>query len=60
MLCLYITLIFWAEPYQVAKESVTESMGQAVDKKDVSVQFNYIIPSKGTNSIIHLIYICVF
>ena len=55
-----MTLIFWAEPYQVAKESVGESMELAVDKKDVSVQFNYIIPSNGTNSIIHLLFIFVF
>ena len=55
-----MTLIFWTEPYQVTKESMTELMELAVDKKDVSVQFNYVIPSNGTNSIIHLIYICVF
>ena len=51
MLCLLYYINFLAEPYEVAKESVAESLELSVDKKDVSVQFNYITPSNGANNI---------
>ena len=58
ILSTYVVSFIW-HPFlaEVAKESATKSMELGVDKKDVSVQFNYIIPSNGTNSIIHFIYI---